>query len=260
MMRALRSGHRERAIAVLSREEGLSAALVADAIPLLAGPLADYAVFALRKVAEERVGQLTDALLDPGQSYAVRRQLARVLSIAVSQRAVDALLLALDDKRFDVRFQCARSLALIAGRNARVRIDRDRVLEVVLREVAVGLPVWESRRLLDGALNESPVDGFVRNRAGQSLSHVFTLLSLILPSQPLQIAFQSLQSENSRLRGTALEYLEGVLPTEVREQVWPYLVEGRPTRAAQPHDEVIANLLRSSSSVTLQGLAVATPQ
>ena len=117
-----------------------------------------------------------------------------------------------------------------------------------------------SRRLLDGALNESPVDGFVRNRAGQSLSHVFTLLSLILPSQPLQIAFQSLQSENSRLRGTALEYLEGVLPTEVREQVWPYLVEGRPTRAAQPHDEVIANLLRSSSSVTLQGLAVATPQ
>ena len=252
---ALRSGQRERAIEVLSREEGLSAALVSDAIPLLAGPLGDYALFALRKVAEERVGQLTDALLDPNQNHEVRRQLARVLSIGVSQRAADALLLALDDRRFDVRFQSARSLANIVARNPRVRVDRDRVLEVVLREVAAGRPVWESRRLLDGALNGSPVDGFVRDRAGQSLSHVFTLLSLVLPSQPLQIAFQSLQSENSRLRGTALEYLEGVLPAEIRQQVWPFLVHGRPTRSAQPHDEVIANLLRSSSSVTLQGLA-----
>ena len=131
--RALQRGSRERAIAVLSREDGLSASLVAHAIPLLAGPLSDYAVFALRKVAEERVGQLTDALLHPGQDYEIRRQLARVLSVGVSQRAADALLMALDDDRFDVRFQCARSLAAIVERNPRIRVDRDRVLDVVLR-------------------------------------------------------------------------------------------------------------------------------
>ena len=220
-------GSRERAIAVLSREDGLSAGLVSHAIPLLAGPLSDYAVFALRKVAEERVGQLTDALLDPGQDYKIRRQLARVLSVGVSQRAADALLMALDDDRFDVRFQCARSLAAIVGRNPRIRIDRDRVLEVVLRETAVGRPVWTSRRLLDGVVNESPLDEFVRDRAGQSLAHVFTLLSLVLPSQPLQIAFRSLHSEDRRLRGTALEYLEGVLPAKIRERLWPFLVEER---------------------------------
>ncbi len=84
-----------------------------------------------------------------------------------------------------------------------------------------------SRRLLDdGGYRESPLDEFVRDRAGQSLAHVFTLLSLILPSQPLQIAFRSLHSQNSRLRGTALEYLEGVLPTELRERLWPFLVRG----------------------------------
>jgi ATP:ADP antiporter, AAA family len=223
--RALRRGSRERAIAVLSREDGLSASLVAHAIPLLAGPLSDYAVFALRKVAEERVGQLTDALLDPGQDCEIRRQLARVLSVGVSQRAADALLTALDDDRFDVRFQCARSLAAIVGRNPRIRVDRDRVLEVVLRETAVGRPVWTSRRLLDGALKESSVDEFVRDRAGASLAHVFRLLSLVLASQPLQIAFRSLHSEDKRLRGTALEYLEGVLPANIRERLWPFLVE-----------------------------------
>ena len=103
--------------------------------------------------------------------------------------------------------------------------------------------------------HESPLDEFVRDRAGQSLAHVFTLLSLVLPSQPLQIAFRSLHSENSRLRGTALEYLEGVLPPKVRDRLWPFLVEGRTTAPSQPHDEVMANLLRSSSSVTLHGVA-----
>ena len=253
--RALREGNREQSIAVLSREEGLSAGLVSHVIPLLAGPLSDYALFALRKVAEERVGQLSDALLDPSVDYKIRRQLARALSVGVSQRAADALVLALDDDRFDVRFQSARSVAAILERNPRIRIDRDRILDVVLREAAVGRPVWTSRRLLDGGYHESPLDEFVRDRAGQSLAHVFTLLSLVLPSQPLQIAFRSLYSENRRLQGTALEYLEGVLPPKVREGLWPFLVEGRTATPSQPHAEVMANLLRSSSSVTLHGVA-----
>jgi hypothetical protein len=241
---------RERAIAVLSRDEGLSAALVPHAIPLLAGPFSDYALFALRKVAEERIGLLTDALLDVNHDSAIRRQLARVFSICVSQRAVDGLLLALDDQRFDVRFQCAKALAAVLARNPRLRIDRDRVLEVVLREAAVGRPVWESRRQLEDASN-GLVDDFVRDRAGQSLTHIFTLLSLVLPSQPLQIAFQSLHSENGRLRGTALEYLEGVLPADIRHQVWPFLVRRDITRPSQPQDEAIASLLRKSSAVTV---------
>jgi hypothetical protein len=252
----LRNGPRERVIEVLSREEGLSAPLVSHAIPLLAGSLSDYALFALRKVAEERVGQLTDALLDPNQEHAVRRQVARVFSICVSQRAADALLVALDDERFDVRHQCGRSLAVILTRNPRIRIDRERILEVVRREVTDGRPMWESRRRLDPRFNESPLDELVRDRAGQSLTHVFTLLSLILPSQPLQIAFRSLHSSNSRLRGTALEYLEGVLPADIRQQLWPFLAHaatGRPLPASQK--EVIASLLRSTSSVTLHGLA-----
>src|SRR5207247_10655846 len=55
---SLRSRDRERVADVLTREEGLTAALVPHIIPLLAwDPVAEHAVFALRKVAEERVGQ-----------------------------------------------------------------------------------------------------------------------------------------------------------------------------------------------------------
>ena len=91
------------------------------------------------------------------------------------------------------------------------------------QEVAVGRPVWESRRLLDGFASESPLDAFVRDRAGESLAHVFTLLSLVLPREPLQIAFRSLHTDDEHLQGTALEYLEGVLPAPIRQRLWPFL-------------------------------------
>ena len=156
-------------------------------------------VFALRKVAEERVGQLIDALIDPNQDFAVRRRLARVFSVCVSQRAADGLMLGLEDLRFEVRFQCGRSLASMLEKNPAFTIDSERIFGSCSREVAVGRPVWESRRLLDefevqDAL--SFVDEFVRDRAGQSLAHVFTLLSLVLPREPLQIAFRGLHTDD----------------------------------------------------------------
>jgi hypothetical protein len=251
----LRSGGHDAAMSVLSRSEGLDGSLVPHVIPLLASPsLADYALFALRKVVEERVGQLTDALLDPNQDEAVRRRLPRVFSVAVSQRAVDGLVQALDDSRFDVRFQTARSLAEIVDRNPRVVIERERIFQVVLDEVTVSRPVWESQRLLDGFVNASPLDAFVRDRAGQSLAHVFTLLALVLPRQPLQIAFRSLHSDDAYLRGTALEYLDGVLPPAIRQGLWPFLVKSR--RSAEPPSTgQIASLLKSSPSLTIQGAA-----
>src|SRR5262249_2966636 len=121
---SLRSRDRARVIEVLSRDEGLTAGLISHAITLLAwDPVAEHALFALRKVAEEHVGQLADALLDPNQDFAVRRRLARVFSVCVSQRAASGLMHGLDDVRFDVRYQSARSLSAILEKNPRIKID-----------------------------------------------------------------------------------------------------------------------------------------
>jgi hypothetical protein len=252
---SLRSRDRARIVEVLSRDEGLSRALVPHAITLLAwDPVADHALFALRKVAEEHVGQLVDALVDPNQDFAIRRRLVRVFSVCVSQRAALGVLVGLEDARFDVRYQSARSLAAILEKNPRVRIDSAQIFAVVLRELAVGRGVWESRRLLDGVdpgEDDSALDQFVRTRAGESLAHVFTLLSLVLPPQPLQIAFRSLQTDDERLQGTALEYLESVLPTDVRHRLWPFIVHRSVRRAGRPRDEVMAELLRSHHSILL---------
>jgi hypothetical protein len=252
---ALRSRNREAVLDVLRSEEGLPGPLIPHVIPLLAwDPVAEDAVRALRKVAEERVGELIDALLDPNQPFAARRRLARVFSVCVSQRAVDGLLLGLEDLRFEVRFQCGRSLASIVEKNPRIRIDKERVFDVVRREVAVGRPVWESHRLLDTveADSRSFVDEFLKDRAGQSLAHVFTLLSLVLPTAPLQIAYRGLHTNDPGLRGTALEYLEGVLPPDIRDRLWPFLSDRpRGQRDGRARDEILADLLRSNESIML---------
>ncbi|MCC7415608.1 MAG: hypothetical protein IT176_00595 [Acidobacteria bacterium] len=196
---ALRSGDRDQIVRVLSRRRAMAGPLVWHAIALLGSDAAAaYALFALRKVAEERVGEMIDALVDPNQSDAVRLGLVRAFTVCVSQRAADGLMLALDDRSFAVRVQAGRSLVAILEKNPGVAIDAARLETIVLREIGGG-ERW--------------------------LAHVFTLLSLVLPREPLQIAFRGLQSRDRRLRGTALEYLDGVLPPAVRRRLRPALVE-----------------------------------
>jgi hypothetical protein len=253
---ALRSRDRERVAAVLRDDTALPPTLVSHVIPLLAwDPVAEEAVRALRRVAEEHVGELTDALIDPNQPFAVRRRLARVFSVCVSQRAVDGLLLGLEDLRFEVRFQCGRSLAAVTAKNGLNKVNEQRVFDAVRREVAVGRPVWESQRLLDQIEQHdsaSFVDEFLKDRADQSLAHVFTLLSLVLPAAPLQVSYRGLHTDDPILRGTALEYLEGVLPPDIRERLWPFVggtpVHGRPARS---REAILEDLMRSNASIML---------
>jgi hypothetical protein len=200
----LRARDTARAREILRRERGLDGALVHHVVPLLADRvLVDHAMFALCKVAEEHVGELGDALLDPRRDPAIRSHLARVFAVCVSQRAADVLLAALEDAHFDVRFQAARSLAAIQDKNPRVAVDRQRVAAAVLQEV-------------EGAAS--------RHLTGDRLDHLFSLLSLVLPRERLRVAYHGLRSDDQRLRGTALEYLERVLPNGVRQRLWPLLV------------------------------------
>jgi hypothetical protein len=44
------------------------------------------------------------------------------------------------------------------------------------------------------------------------MEHVFSLLAIVLPREPLKVAFRSLSSEDRVLRGLGFEYLETALP------------------------------------------------
>src|SRR5262245_6438064 len=182
---------------------------------------------ALRRASGRCTGQLVDALLDPGLPSVVRRRIARVLKEVPSQRAADGLLLGLEDARFDIRYRSAQALGRIRARRPEIALSRERVLQAAAREA---------------------------ERAGDSprhLEHVFSVLALVLDREPLEIAARALGGSDPALRGTALEYLDNVLPPTVREKLWPHLASGRRQGSGRSVDEVRDDLLRSTTSLRL---------
>jgi ATP/ADP translocase len=247
----LRSREPVRVRRVLSADEPLAPPIAAFAILLLADrALHTDAIRALRRCAPKTTGQLVDALGDERSEFDVRRRIPRVLSECPTRIAADGLIRGMADARFEVRYECARALLKITGLAPEVVVAPGTVIAMVQAEVALGKAVWESQPVpeLDEDDEEPPalIDRLLRDRIDRSLEHVFTLLALMLDRQSLSIAFKALHGSDQRMRGTALEYLETVLPDEVRDAVWPFLGEERPMRSPRSPLEILADLRRTS--------------
>ena len=251
----LRSGDVARIRRVLEPATPLDPLLAPHVIRLLAwDEVSRDAARALRAIAPAITGQLGDALLDPEQEFAVRRRIPRALAGSATRRAVDALVAALQDHRFEVRFECGRALARMKDRDPDLAPGAEQVFAQVVQEAVVGRRVWESRVLLERPEHEESalVDEVLQDRCNRSLEHVFTLLSLALPSEPLRIVFRALHTADASLRGTALEYMESVLPREVCAVLMPLLEpEGPRPVSRRSRDEVLEELRRSHSSIEM---------
>jgi AAA family ATP:ADP antiporter len=255
----LRSNDTARIRRVLAEEAPLDPALATFVIPLLVrDDLRNEVIQALRASAPRITGQLVDHLLDPTRPDTVRRRIPRVLAVCTSGRAVEGLLLGLDDKHFDVRYQCGRILGRLRDRNPDLAFDAERILATAAREVSVERAVWEGRQMMadrldkEDAAEENPLDAFVRQRANRSLEHVFTILSLTLPRRALLMSFRALQTTDENVRQTALEYLEGAIPDPIRSSLWPFLEDRRKVRrSTDTREQILARLEGAYTSIEI---------
>ena len=223
----LRSNDAARIRAALSGTV-LDAALVAVAVPLLSrDDLFSDVIVALRRAGPRCTGQLIDVLLDPTADPVVRRRVPRVLASVPTQRAADGLLAGLECDRLDVRYRSAQALGRLRQR-ATVRIAPEFIFAVAAREI-------------DGRAGSG----------GARLEHVFAVLSLALDGEPIAFALRALRGTDVALRGTALEYLDHVLPASIRGPLWPRLgTTASDESARRSVDAVRDELLRSSSRVS----------
>ena len=204
--------------------------LVPFLIPLLADDeLAEDVRMELRWKAPHAIGALSDSLLDPDISVKARQRIPSILEVTHNPRSIGGLLTGLQDEQFNVRYSAARALARMRERDKGIVIDRQRVFDAVEREASVPHHVWRNRGL--DAEVDLPVDissgaGGNDPRLEFSVEHVFTLLSLTFDRDALLLSRQALSSNDRNLRGTALEYLENVLPEKVKVKLWPHLGEG----------------------------------
>ncbi len=216
------------------------------------------AVHALVQVGEPGVTHLVEVLRDEHADFVIRLRIPRVLSEVGSPAADQALLEALAAGRFEVRYRAA--IALSRRRKAGLPLapgDWEAVLwQSIEREVHRDRPIWELQKILDGS--EAGDDDFVGQRVdvrGElSLEHTFRQLSLVLDADAVKTAYHGIVRGDENLKSLSLEYLEQVLPPQVRERLWPFIGdvnEYQRRKSMRSVDEVVDEL--SQTGVTLFG-------
>ncbi|MGC8884550.1 MAG: hypothetical protein ACP5UT_17110, partial [Bryobacteraceae bacterium] len=250
----LRSGQPDRVRRALQAQRPLDPVLVPAVIDLLAwNAMYPAARETLLSVRAPIAGQLGDRLADPRCDVAIRRRIPSLLLAVGGRRAVEALLVGLADERFEVRFRSARALDELVCRQPELAPPAEVIYDAIERELSVDRNIWRSRRLLGDQppLEQLPhLDEILRERADRSLEHLFSLLALVLPREPLKAAFRSLHADDEALRALALEYLDGVLPRGLGARLREILEQPPP---ASPLDtaRAVDELLRSHASIEL---------
>ena len=198
---------------------------------------------------------LASELANEAGDFVIRRRIPRVFARAGGQDADAALLGALTANRFEIRYRAAS--ALMSRRQADLPtadVDRGEILwRAVRAELGRERPVWELQRLLDTwDKDDDSVSGRAQHRGALSLKHTFRLLSLVLDPDAVRAAYQGIESNDERLLGLALEYLEQVLPDDVRERLWPFigdLTERQRARAIRSLDQVVDDLVKTEATL-----------
>lgn len=259
---ALRSRNIGRVREVLDSELGPE--LVPHILPLVAwDEVAPAALHALVQLAPRCTGTIVDALLDGDRDFTIRRRLPAVLTAGDPALAAWALWRAMTDTRFEVRYRAGRALLELRHANHELPFSPDEAYELVEKELSVERTVLKNYRLLDSdpqiAKNHG-AEPLSTVTSSTALAHVFNLLALALPPEPVRIAFQSLHTQDYELRATALEYLESALPAHLREKLWPLIdVEQAATPTRKPRrPEDLAVALRMSQPVIEAKLAALT--
>jgi AAA family ATP:ADP antiporter len=192
-------------------------------IPLLANDeITDDIRTELRWMAPRIIGQLTDALLDPDMPMEVRQRLPGVLEATHNPRSINGLMLGIEDASFNVRYSSARALSRMRARNPYLEIPRHRLFSAMRKELSVSPEEWQGRDR-ELTMQETEVDSSVDPRMGRAMEHVFTLMTLGLDLDAVQISRQAVLSDDPNLCGTALEYLENVLPGDLYDALVQHL-------------------------------------
>jgi hypothetical protein len=121
--------------------------------------------------------------------------------------------------------------------------------------MSIPLPVRQGRKLLDKEDESNTQYGFhdevLKDRADKSLEHIFSLLALELPGEPLKVAFRAMHSNDRMLRGLALEYLESNLSGKIVSQLAVLAEPASSAPVRRAPQEVLEELMASRQSILL---------
>ncbi len=185
-------------------------------------------VSALATFGARAAGEMVSVLLDPATPDVIRRRLPLALKSCPSPIARDGLVAALGGFDFEIRLRCGRAALSLTDEHAELLEPIPTALSLVERELGADGPPHVVRE------------------------HVFNLLALGLEREPVRIAARAFSTDDPYIRGTALEYLETVLPARLFSALGPLLAaSGPPPARRRAAADVRADLIRAGMTMTV---------
>jgi len=182
---------------------------------------------ALGAFGARAAGEMVSVLLDPATPEVVRRRLPLALKSCPSPIARDGLMTAMGTFGFELRLRCGRALLALTDEHPELMKSFPEALAIVERELATVEDLHLARE------------------------HVFNLLALAFDREPVRIAARAFTTDDAYVRGTALEYLETVLPAGLFLAFRPLLAVTGPAPRPRPPAEVRADLIRAGATMTV---------
>src|SRR6266478_4962000 len=186
--------------------------------------LAPAAAQALGRFGDSIVGGLRDHLCDSTVPIQARREIPSVLVALGSSAAASVLLDNLLQRDTTLRFRTIASLNKLCRQNPQIVLD-DQMLETVLAAEILGH--YRSYQILAtiGATTDGvdPLARALKESMQQELERIFRLLNLLHPRLDLHSAYVGLQSASVSVHDNALEFLDNVLKSQLRDMLVPLL-------------------------------------
>jgi AAA family ATP:ADP antiporter len=185
--------------------------------------LTDRIVPALAAFGDRIVGTLRDYLTDADMRPEIRREIPRVLEEIGSRAAQAVLIESVLDRDVIVRYHTIAALNRLGQAHPDRSTDRKLIESVMAAEVMGHYRSYQVLGTLGGAFDGpvNPIQHGLRESMEKESERIFRLLKILYPQYDMHSAYVSLQSDDPIVHDNAVEFMDSVLPPEVRTLIIP---------------------------------------
>ena len=198
--------------------------LIAPLIDRLADPsLTEVATTALAEFGDRIVGTLRDYLTDEEMATDVRREIPKVLQAIGSRSAQAVLTESVLDRDVILRYHTITALNKLGQQHPERATDRKLIESVLAAEIMGHYRSYQVLGTLGASLEDdaNPIAHGLKESIEKEAERIFRLLKILYPQYDMHSAHVGLQSNDLVVHDNAVEFLDSVLPPEVRAVVIP---------------------------------------
>ena len=172
------------------------------------------------------IDALAHFMRDKDEDVWVRRHIPATLALIRDQKAVDALVGALDEEDGFLRYKVISALARLRREQDDLVLPRERIETLIHKEARKYFEYLSLHANLFGKEKlggDSLLKRALEEKMSRMMNRVYLLLSLIYPWKDIAAARWTLEHGVGRAKASASEYLDNILSGPLRKQVMPML-------------------------------------